>query len=302
MKLIPSLGINIKDYNPDDILKGKLWRITEKIDGVRRLFYKDQNGKVRAYSRSGKADHWLGHITLYLEDDRFPSNIVYDTELVDQLLYKCIEEGGSEDSYILRTQTMAKASQEFPDNKKDLSAVCFDMFYPDGDLAKGAERDYLLKKTFEGISMDAPIFPVPYYGVMYGNDKKNLEYLMKLVTFRNGEGIMLMNMDAPYIPGRSSELIKVKKLQEFIGEVIDIRMGLDKTKIQGGIASLICKVTGCTLPVSVGVGFTNDERLYLAKYPPIGAIIEIEAFGRTKNKNGDTSLSMPIFKQIYEEK
>ena len=304
MNLVPALGINIKDYNPDDILKGKLWRITEKIDGVRRLFYKDNQGKVRAYSRSGKADPWLTHIVSYLEDHDFPNDIIYDTELVDIDLYVCLEEscifnGNNVDSYTLRAETISKAAQQYPDNKKDLSAVCFDMFRP-GDLTKGAERSRLLMDTFKNIPIGAPIFGVPYYGVLKGYDQKNLEFLMTLINLRNGEGLMLMNLDAPYIPGRSKELIKVKRHEEFIGKVIGVEIAKTGTKIEGGIAALICEIPGCTIPVSVGSGFTKDERLYFMAHPPFGKMIEIDAFSRTKNEDGNISLSVPIFKQVVE--
>ena len=77
MELNPALGINLKDHDPNDILNGKLWRITEKVDGVRRLFYKDRNGHVSSYSRTGKADQWLGHITSYLEASNFPKDLVW---------------------------------------------------------------------------------------------------------------------------------------------------------------------------------------------------------------------------------
>ena len=45
MKLTPMLGENIVNY-PENILDGKLWRMSEKIDGARRLFHKDKNGTV----------------------------------------------------------------------------------------------------------------------------------------------------------------------------------------------------------------------------------------------------------------
>lgn len=295
MKILPALGINLKDHNADDILKGKRWRVTEKIDGVRRLFYKDRAGKVTAYSRTGKADHWLSHITSYMETNNFPREMIYDTELVDLDLYVCAVE-----SYILRTETNAKASQQYPDNKKDLGAVCFDMFKPDGDLAKGEERHQLLIKTFLNSPSYAPIFQVPCFGVLNGNDKETLTYLMKSIAARNGEGLMLMNFDAPYIHGRSKELVKIKRIEEFVGKVIDMELGAEGTKIEGGIASLICEVPGCTVPVRVGSGFTNAERLYFADNSPIGKLIEIDAFGRTKDKLGDISLSMPIFKKVKE--
>lgn len=293
MDLIPALAINLKDFNAYDILAGKLWRISEKIDGVRRLFYKDDRGKVTCYSRTGKKDIWLTHITTYLEDPWFPSDMVYDTELVDTNLYF-----SNEESFILRSETTGKASQQYPDNKQDLSAICFDIFNLDGDLTRGEDRNALLTKLFGRSPLRGPIFKVPVYGILDGADTKSLTYLMDGVKARKREGLMLMNIDAPYVPGRSSELIKVKRAEEFIGRVIDMEYGADGTKIEGGISALICEVEGCTVPVRVGSGLTNLERQYFVSNSPIGMFIEIDAFSRSRDKHGNISLSMPIFKSL----
>jgi hypothetical protein len=111
---------------------------------------------------------------------------------------------------------------------------------------------------------------------------------------------MLMNLHAPYIHGRSNELIKVKRFEEFIGRVIDVEFASAGTKIEGGISALICEVPGCTVPVRVGSGFTNKERKYFVEYSPIGLFIEIDAFGKTQDAKNDISLSMPVFKQLSE--
>lgn len=297
MKINPALGINLKDHDADHILAGKLWRVTEKVDGVRRFFYKDKNGVVTSYSRTGKADHWLSHITSYLEAKNFPKDMIYDTELVDLELYIA-----NVDSFLLRAETTGKASQQYSGyHKTDLAAICFDMFRPDGDMTKGAERHQLLVKTFSRVPLHAPIFAVPYYGILNGNDTKTLNTLMNTIISRDGEGLMLNNLDTPYIHGRSKELIKVKRFDEFVGKIIDMELGSPGTKIEGGIASLICEVPGCTVPIRVGSGFTHEERLYFANNSPIGRLVEIDAFGRTKNRHGNISLSMPIFKRIVEK-
>lgn len=293
MDLVPALAINLKDFDAHDILAGKLWRISEKIDGVRRLFYKDDKGRVSCYSRTGKKDVWLTHITSYLENPWFPSDMVYDTELVDTKLYF-----SNQESFILRSETTGKASQQYPDNKQDLSAICFDMFSLDGDLRIGEDRETLLTELFGRSPLSGPIFKVPVYGVLDGADTMSLSYLMDGVKARKREGLMLMNLDAPYVPGRSSELIKVKRAEEFIGQIIDLEYGADGTKIEGGVAALICEVPGCTVPVRVGSGLTNAERQYFAQNSPIGKFIEIDAFSRSRDKHGNISLSMPIFKSL----
>lgn len=294
MHLSPMLGEHLKNY-PDSVLDGKLWRMSEKIDGVRRLFYKPENNDISAWSRTNHNDPWLTHIFEYLQAPWFPSDTVYDCELVDKKLYsKAVP------SFVLRSNTNAIASQQFPDNKKDLMAVCFDMFKPGGDLRRGKERDALLYSTFNGASLDEPMIRVPVFGNIYGADIETIKRTMDQVIKRKGEGLMLLDMDSLYIPGRSKSLLKVKQMIECKGVVIDIEMARSGTKIEGMVAAIICEVEGCTVPVRVGSGFNNPERIEMAQNSPIGRKVEIDAFSYSSSKanKGAISLNLPIFKQF----
>ena len=292
MLLTPMLGENIKDY-PISVLDGKLWRMSEKIDGVRRLFYKSVTNDISAWSRTNHEDTWLTHIFEYLSAPWFPSDIVYDCELVDRELYfKNVP------SFVLRSSTNAKTSQQYPDNKQDLMAICFDIFKPGGDLRKGKERDAELYSIFNGTKPDAPMIRVPIFGNVFGGDAELIKKTMDQVTARNGEGLMLMDMDSIYIPGRSKALLKVKRMEEFVGMVIDVEMARPGTKIDGMVAAVICRVKGCTVPVRVGSGFNNAERLEMIYNSPIGKEIEIDAFSYSQDKKGAISLNLPIFKQF----
>lgn len=293
MDLKPALAVNLKDYDLS-LLEGKTWRISEKVDGVRRMFYKNSSGRVYAYSRTSKTDKWLTHITEYLEQAQFPKDAVYDCEIVDRELYFA-----KVDSFIIRSESAGKANQQYPDNKRDLMAICFDI-YRMGDTTKGSERNKELIKLFSNIPLTAPIIKVPIFGVMEGMDSTLINSIMKQIQAQKGEGVMLMDMDAMYVPGRSKTLVKVKRMEEFEGVIVDIEMAKDGTKIEGGIASLICEVVGCTIPVRVGGGFSHELRQELAKREILGQRVEIDAFGYTRNKAGTISLSMPVFKAFVE--
>ncbi|MDD3288413.1 MAG: hypothetical protein PHX43_05340 [Alphaproteobacteria bacterium] len=292
MQLTPMLGQNLKDY-PISVLDGKRWRMSEKIDGVRRLFYKSATNDVSAWSRTNHEDTWLTHIHDHLCGSNFPSDTVYDCELVDRELYfKHVP------SFVLRSATNAKASQQYPDNKQDLMAICFDIFKPEGDLRRGSERDVELYSIFHEGTANDPIIRVPIFGTVFGADTDIIYKTMNEVVGRNGEGLMLLDMDSIYIPGRSSALLKVKRTQEFVGMVIDLEMGRPGTKIEGMVAALICTVPGCTVPVRVGSGFNNLEREAMVRDSPIGKEIEIDAFSYSQDRKGAVSLNLPIFKQF----
>lgn len=296
MKLSPALGVNITDF-PTTILEGKLWRVSKKVDGVRRLFYKTPYG-VTAWSRSNIQDTWLDHICDFLRSPVFPKNQVYDCELVDRELYF-----SNIDSFILRSESNAKASQQYPDNKMDLMAICFDIFNPDGDLRTGRERTKELQNIFVGVDAERPVQIVPIYGFISGANIPLIQKFMARETALNGEGLMLQDLDAPYTPGRSRSLIKIKRMIECQGRIIDAEIADSNTKIAGGIATVICEVEGCTVPVRIGSGFNNNQRYEMATDPNlIGREIEIEAFGYSKNKNGYISLSNPVFKRFIKSK
>ncbi len=292
MQLTPMLGENLKNY-PISVLEGKLWRMSEKVDGTRRLFYKSATADISAWSRANIEDPWLKHIADHVSAPWFPHDTVYDCELVDRELYF-----KHAPSFILRSVTNAKASQQYPDNKTDLMSVCFDMFRPGGDLRLGRERDAELYALFNGTSQRDPMVRVPIFGNVFGGDSETIQKTMSEVTARNGEGLMLMDMGSIYIPGRSTALLKVKRLQEFIGQVIDVEMARPGTKIAGMIAAVVCIVDGCTVPVRVGTGFNNSERIAMVNDSPIGKKIEIEAFSYSQDKRGAVSLNLPVFKQF----
>ena len=168
-----------------------------------------------------------------------------------------------------QVQTL-KASQQYPDNKKDLMAVCFDIFKPGGDLRSGKERDALLYSIFNGANPKGIMIRVPVFGNVFGSDMETINKIMKQVTTRKGEGIMLMDMDSIYIPGRSSAVLKVKNMIECKGMIIDVEMARPGTKIEGMVAAVVCRVPGCTVPVRVGSGFNNAERMAMVYDSPIG--------------------------------
>lgn len=181
-------------------------------------------------------------------------------------------------------------------------AICFDIFTPGGDLRKGKERDAELYSIFNGASNNEPMIRVPIFGNIFGADVDILRHTMDKVVGRNGEGLMLLDMHALYIPGRSASLLKVKRMQEFIGTIIDFEMARPGTKIEGMVAAVICTVPGCTVPVRVGSGFNNAERTAMVLNSPIGKEIEIDAFSYSSDRSGAISLNLPIFKQFKGEK
>ena len=77
-----------------------------------------------------------------------------------------------------------------------------------GDLRRAEDRDNELYSLFNRGRPTDPIIRVPIFGNVYGADMDTIRKTMDLVTCRNGEGIMLLDMDSIYIPGRTKSLLK----------------------------------------------------------------------------------------------
>jgi hypothetical protein len=278
-------------------LAGHLWRVSEKIDGVRRIFYKNKTGIVYSFSRTFKPDPWVEHICQFFTNPKFMCDTYYDCELVDRRSYFERTE-----SFEMRTVTSGKAAQEFDDNKRDLMAICFDYYQPDV-MTNTLERTKNLKIIFNYFALEDPVILVPIYGNVYGEHIVMITKLADKIIAMGGEGLMLQDCDLPYIQGKSKHLIKVKRREDFIGTIKELEMAMKGTKIEGGVRSVICEVDGCTSLVRVGSGFNEIERYFMAenKKRMVGEKIEIEAFGRSRDAKGQSSLSMPIFKRFCTE-
>jgi DNA ligase-1 len=119
----------------------------------------------------------------------------------------------------------------------------------------------------------------PHVGLVAQNRVADHDALMtrlERVAAAGGEGLMLHRRDAPYRPGRSDDLLKVKPYLEAEARVIDHLPG--RGKYQGMLGSLLVE-----LPAGrrfrVGTGFTDAER---QAPPPIGSLITFKYFGLTR--------------------
>ncbi len=114
------------------------------------------------------------------------------------------------------------------------------------------------------------------------------------------EGAMMKNMDQKWEPKRVKGIGKMKAENVADLIVVDVKEGTGK--YQGLIGSLICQTSDGLLEVSVGSGFSDDERkLPFETY--IGKIVEVMYNQKITSKGKEkTSLFLPRFLTVRTDK
>lgn len=305
---IPKIGCMLG--TPYDTIGGEKihWPciVTEKLDGVRRILVK-QDGVCRMFSRSGHEDTGLVEI---LEEAKYlPDNYVYDGELLAKGTFK--------DSIALRQATNSIANCK--GERTGLTFNVFDMI-PLGEFLVGKsddsayERKTRLAATLMDMSLEVlqpeqwwymqqafgihkelqHITAVPILGVV--NSLVEAEPIVEEIWSLGGEGIMLNTTIGLYEVKRSKHLIKVKHVEEFTLQVVDVIEG--GGKYEDMLGCIVVKYKGSF--VGVGSGFTDAQRQEIWEHPEqyIGRQAEIESFGESTNAQGYVSLNCPIFKRF----
>ena len=108
------------------------------------------------------------------------------------------------------------------------------------------------------------------------NKKEDLQYFLKEVVAKKGEGVVVRNPQTEYKTGRLKSALKVKKHYDTECTIIKILEGKGKYVEQMG--SVECELANGKI-VRIGSGFSDEQR----KNPPkIGALITFKYYGFTK--------------------
>lgn len=118
------------------------------------------------------------------------------------------------------------------------------------------------------------------------------------------EGIMIKDMEAPYLCKRSSFWMKWKPVHDYDLKVVGVEEGTGKNV--GRLGALICEGTdqGKQITVNVGSGFSDSEReeIWKDQSDVIGQTVVVLCDAITQNQNGTYSLRFPRFKTFREDK
>lgn len=288
---IPTFEVQLAEKyfdNPDKkVPEGTNFIVTEKLDGVRCVLMFDDQEQPRFYARSGREIEGL--VELKNEALSFPKeqkNLVYDGELL-------IENKGDKKSNNLYRDTMSVIGSD--GEKRGVIFHIFDALSKESFMKgrcdiQASFRKSVVASFFNSIEGHMKAVPILYAGT----DRNEIMRCLDEVTARGGEGVMINLSDAPYICGRNSGLLKVKRFNECEGIIRSIETGTGKN--EGRLGAIIVDIKdedGRYHRVRVGSGFKDYERDYYYDYPEllVGKVAEIGYFEVTKNK-ADDSLSL----------
>ena len=285
--LIPEFNVMLAKKFEDEQhkIKGE-FVITEKLDGMRAILYVEGDS-VKAFSRQGQPI--LGLIEVAEHAKHLPDG-VYDGEL---LIHNADD---YKDRDVLQ-ETLKIARKD--GDKIGLVYHCFDMLpIKEFHSGKSSKKYFNRREELEFILQELRSPFIKMLPVIYkGNDLSIIPALLDQMDSEGKEGLML-NTNSYYETKRSSNLLKIKTMQSFDEVCLEVIEGDGKYK--GKLGAIVVNYKG--FPLSIGSGFTDEQRDFYWKNPDeiVTRVVEIQYFRESKNANGGLSVSFPVFKMVRE--
>ena len=283
--LIPQFSVMLANryFDKPEIVEGKEFAITTKIDGSRIIAIKE-NGKIKFFTRQGQ--HYEGLVDLEEELKNVnKDNFVLDGELVAINTSK-------EETY-KNTTNLASTKEH---NKHGLRMLVFDYlelneFKTQNCITKYIDRRNKLNEIFENNKLEY-FFKLPL--LYQGTDTSKIIELLNSETSKGEEGIMINLTNSFYEFKRTNVLLKVKKFLDTEVKVIGFEPGINK--YENTLGSLICEYKGNTL--NVGSGISDELRDYIWTHQDeyLNKFITVKYFEESYNSTtGIPSLRFPVF-------
>ena len=264
-----------------------------KLDGVRAILIIDaEASSATIYSRNGKILENFGHITKGIEDNinLFERSIVIDGEVVSSSFQALMKQ--------VHRKSDADAS--------DARLMAFDIVplseFRNGKSILGQRRRSNLLRSMQAVfDKVGGIDIIPQKEVDLDSYVGELEFKQynKEAIEAGFEGIMIKDIDAPYVCKRHVAWLKQKPFIEVSLTVVAVEEGTGKN--EGRMGAIICEGEddGKTIHVNVGSGFTDDQRTeyWANKESMVGQIVEVRADAATRSQDSEDvwSLRFPRF-------
>lgn len=271
--------------------------IEVKLDGARVLTIVDPiNNTVTQYTRNGKQLVNFGHICDQLLSviDFFAEPIVLDGEIMSssfQDLMKQIKRQSNVDTEdaVLNLFDIVTL-REFKAGKSDHDQ---------------RRRTFTLQEIFKIIRIgdkdalpNINVLEHEIVNLSTGAGKARFKEINKQAIEEGFEGLMIKDMDAPYVCKRSPSWLKMKPFVEVSLTITDTVIGTGKN--DGRLGNILCEGVddGKFIQVSVGSGLSEAQRdeFWADRDSLVGQVIEVRADAVTQDQSGGSySLRFPRF-------
>ena len=300
---IPVFSVQLAQDSTDQPKKMKgIKRLEVKLDGV-RVVAVVQGDVCTLYSRNGKVFENFPQIAEAIEDNRKAfqygrgtgGQFVLDGEIVGESFQKLMKQAHRKSDAetdgmvyhifdVLPLDALKEGHWNVQQHKR-LEWL---------DSAKSALEQTANLRIMPG--MDVDLDTAEGHDVMRRFAEASVE--------QGYEGIMIKDLDAPYLCKRSDSWMKWKPTKSYDLTIVGVEEGTGKNA--GRLGALICEGTdhGCHIRVNVGSGLTDDQRneFWQAKDEVIGQTAEIMCDAITQNQDGGYSLRFPRFLRFRDDK
>ena len=272
----------------------------QKCDGMRFNAVIDQAGNVNFYGRSGKE--------IIIKDQRFYDLFAQfepNTVIDGELLIDGKADGSAVDrkigNGILNKAVKGTISES---ESKRITATLWDViplqsFRAGFDPETYEFRYAVLNQYFEHIDTDDRLFPV--YSLEVTSIEQANEMFNTMIA-QGKEGVIVKSPKAQWKNVRSTEMVKLKGINDVDVRVIEIQPGTGR--FEGMLGAFVCETDDHKIRVKVGTGFSEAQRQTLNTNDMIGKIITIQYNMRIKDKNRPDvdSLFLPRFVEVRYDK
>ncbi|MEG1564206.1 MAG: hypothetical protein RR365_10840 [Bacteroides sp.] len=277
-----------KYFDNPNVVNGKEFTLTTKLDGIRCLAISDNN-RVSLFSRQGQRLCGLSDIEADIAE--LGKGFVLDGEL----LIKDRKRYPSKEQYKLTTK-IVRADGE----KQGIDYNVFDYISLNSYKYQKASRPYFQRRRdLEDIENQHSLKNVKVLPALYiGTDTSKILDCLNFARSDGEEGVMININDAPYEFKRTNNLLKCKVMSDCDLEIIGIEEGRGRLSATAG--TIVVSYKGGTLGVGSGLSDTERKWFWEHKDELIGRVITVQYFEETVDCNGNQSLRFPVFKELRE--